>query len=118
MTRPEPAVAIGAPLTLSDLEDVAVRGREVAFLEEARGKVAASRAAIDAIADAGDEAPNVYGVNTGFGALSETRISAADIRALQQNLVRSHATGVGRPLEPAAARGMMLLRAQVLALGH
>ncbi len=111
-------VHIGRPLALSDLEDVAARGRTVAFAEEARAMVIKSRQAIDAIADAGDTAPRVYGVNTGFGALSETRISAADVRALQQNLVRSHATGVGPALSPAEVRGMMLLRAQVLALGH
>src|SRR5208282_5736653 len=60
----------------------------------------------------------VYGVNTGFGALSETRISANDIRALQRNLVRSHSTGVGPSLSAPEVRGMILLRAQVLALGH
>ena len=111
-------VHIGRPLALSDLEDVAVRGRPVAFAEDTRAKVVRSREAIDAIANAGDAAPRVYGVNTGFGALSETRISAADVRALQQNLVRSHATGVGPNLSPAEVRGMMLLCAQVLALGH
>lgn len=109
---------IGRPLSLADLEDVAVRHRPVALAEEALAKVVRSRAAIDAIAAAGDSAPNVYGVNTGFGALSETRISAADVRELQQNLVRSHATGVGPDLSAAEVRGMMLLRAQVLALGH
>jgi histidine ammonia-lyase len=112
------SVSVGKTLTLSDLEDVALRGRKVSFADEARAKVARSRAAIDAIADAGDAAPNVYGVNTGFGALSETRISAADVRALQRNLVRSHSTGVGPALPPSCVRGMMLLRAQVLALGH
>ncbi len=111
-------VVVGRPLSLSDLEDVAVRSRAVTFAEEARAKVDRSRAAIDAIAHAGDAAPNVYGVNTGFGALSETRISAADVRQLQQNLVRSHCTGVGPNLSPAEVRGMILLRAQVLALGH
>ena len=111
-------VHVGRPLSLSDLEDVAVRVRAVRFAEEARAKVDRSRAAIDAIAVAGDAAPNVYGVNTGFGALSETRISASDVRQLQQNLVRSHCTGVGPNLSPAEVRGMMLLRAQVLALGH
>ncbi len=112
------SVIVGRPLSLSDLEDVAVRNRAVSFAEEARAKVDRSRAAIEAIADAGDAAPNVYGVNTGFGALSETRISASDVRQLQQNLVRSHCTGVGPSLSPAEVRGMMLLRAQVLALGH
>ncbi|HEY6461374.1 MAG TPA: histidine ammonia-lyase, partial [Polyangiaceae bacterium] len=59
----------------------------------------------------------VYGVNTGFGALSETRISASDVRQLQKNLVRSHSTGIGPDLPVPEVRGMMLLRAQVLALG-
>jgi histidine ammonia-lyase len=111
-------VYVGTPLRLSDLEDVALRGRPVAFDAGARAKVLASRAAIDAICAAGDRAPNVYGVNTGFGALSETRISAADVRQLQRNLVRSHSTGIGPDLPITAVRGMMLLRAQVLALGH
>src|SRR4051794_38352574 len=111
-------VLVGRPITLSDLEDVAVRGRPVALAEEARAKVLRSRLAIEAITTAGDAAPNVYGVNTGFGALSETRISATDVRELQKNLVRSHSTGVGPDLSAAEVRGMMLLRAQVLALGH
>ena len=115
MTAP---VYVGRPLSLSDLEDVAVRGRAVMFADEARAKVKRSREAIDAIALAGDDAPRVYGVNTGFGAMSETRISATDVRELQQNLVRSHSTGVGPELPTAEVRGMMLLRAQVLALGH
>jgi histidine ammonia-lyase len=111
-------VYIGRPLTPSDLEDVALRGRPVAFCPEARAKVDRSRAAVETIMSAGDAAPNVYGVNTGFGALSETRISATEVRALQRNLIRSHSTGVGPDLPLADVRGMMLLRAQVLALGH
>ncbi len=104
-------------ITPRALEDVAVRGRAVRLDDEARQRVRASRGAIDRIAEAGDRAPNVYGVNTGFGALSETRIGADDIRTLQRNLVRSHSTGVGAPLSAAEVRGMILLRAQVLALG-
>src|SRR6478752_455458 len=98
-------IRVGQPLSLADLEDVALRGRPVELDPVARAKVIASRAAIDAIANAGDDAPRVYGVNTGFGALSETRISAADVRELQQNLVRSHATGVGPDLGTAEVRG-------------
>ena len=79
--RPPGPVAVGGPLRLEDLEAVASGGREVVFGPAARARVASSRAAIDAIALQGDDAPRVYGVNTGFGALSETRISAADIRA-------------------------------------
>src|SRR5580693_823251 len=111
-------VLIGRSLSLEDLEDVAGRRRNVVFDPEVRAKVDRSRAAIDSIAGEGDSAPRVYGVNTGFGALSETRISATDIRALQRNLVRSHSTGVGPSLSTPEVRGMILLRAQVLALGH
>jgi histidine ammonia-lyase len=111
-------VLIGRSLSLEDLEDIAVRRRHVVIDAEVRAKVDRSRAAVDAIALEGDAAPRVYGINTGFGALSETRISASDIRALQRNLVRSHSTGVGPNLGSAEVRGMILLRAQVLALGH
>ena len=111
-------LALGGPITLEDLEDVAVRRRPVAFPADVKARVDASRKAIDDIALAGDDAPRVYGVNTGFGAMSETRISAENIRALQRNLVRSHSTGVGAPLSIAETRGMMLLRAQVIARGH
>ncbi len=111
-------VRLGREITLQDLEDVARRGRAVVVDDEVRAGVERSRAAIDRIVAAGDAAPRVYGVNTGFGALSETRISASDIRALQRNLVRSHATGIGTDLAVPFVRGIMLLRAQVLALGH
>jgi histidine ammonia-lyase len=110
-------VVVGRPLSLEALEDVARRGRKVALDGPARAAVLKSRAAIDAIAALGDDAPRVYGVNTGFGALSETRISAHDVRQLQRNLVRSHSTGIGNDLSVAEVRAMMLLRAQVLALG-
>lgn len=112
------AVMVGRALSLDELEQVARRARAVAFCDEARARVRAARRAIDAIAEGGDEAPRVYGVNTGFGFLSETRIAAAQVRQLQQNLVRSHACGVGPDLPTASVRAMMLLRAQVLALGH
>jgi histidine ammonia-lyase len=117
MTADAP-VLLGRSISLSDLADVAQRRRKVALADEARVKVRAARAAIDALAEGGDAAPNVYGVNTGFGALSETRIGAADIRKLQQNLIRSHACGIGPDLPEPAVRAMLLLRAQVLAHGH
>jgi histidine ammonia-lyase len=108
---------VGTPMTLDDLEDVARRGRAVILDEGARAAMQRSREAVEAIARGGDEAPAVYGVNTGFGFLAETRISAQDVRALQRNLVRSHACGVGPRLSDEEVRGMILLRAQVIALG-
>jgi histidine ammonia-lyase len=79
--------------------------------------VIAAREVVERLARAGDEAPNVYGVNTGFGALAETRIAADEIRTLQRNLVRSHACGVGPRLPSHLVRAMMALRAQTVAMG-
>jgi histidine ammonia-lyase len=109
---------LGRSISLLELEEVARARRPVALCPEARERVAASRRAIDAIIAAGDRGPAVYGVNTGFGALAETRIQEGDVRALQRNLVRSHACGVGPDLGEAEVRAMMLLRAQVIALGY
>ncbi len=109
---------IGRPISLADLVDVARNERPVALAEEARARVVASRAAIEALAASGDAGPSVYGVNTGFGALAETRIPHGQIVQLQKNLVRSHSCGVGRDLGRAEARAMMLLRAQVVSFGY
>lgn len=108
---------MGAELSLEQLLAVAY-GAPAHLDPAARARVDAARAAIDAIAQGGDAAPRVYGVNTGFGFLAETRIGAADIETLQHNLLRSHACGVGEPLPRECVRAMTLLRAQVLARGH
>src|SRR3954447_15704947 len=100
------ALLLGRSITLAELEQVARGGRQVALCPEARERAIASRRAIDAIAAAGDRAPAVYGVNTGFGALAETRIAEGDVRALQRNLVRSHASGVGPDLGEPEVRAM------------
>jgi len=77
--------------------------------------VDASAALVQAAA-AGD-AP-VYGVNTGFGKLASTRISAEDLSTLQWNLIRSHSVGVGEPLAPPVVRLMLATKAASLARGH
>ncbi|HEU0030263.1 MAG TPA: histidine ammonia-lyase [Kofleriaceae bacterium] len=105
-------------LTLRAIADVARGHRKVQIGSRARAAMARARQVVDAQVAGGDRAPAVYGVNTGFGALAEVRISAAQVTRLQQNLVRSHAAGVGAPLPRAAVRGMMLLRAAVLATGR
>lgn len=60
----------------------------------------------------------IYGINTGFGFLSDVAIEPDQIRQLQTNLVRSHACGVGEPLEPDLVRSLLILRAHTLLLGH
>ncbi|MFN0011611.1 MAG: histidine ammonia-lyase [Phycisphaerales bacterium] len=58
-----------------------------------------------------------YGINTGFGSLAKQRISPADLRTLQRNLIRSHSAGVCGPLRPELVRAMMLILAASLARG-
>ena len=60
----------------------------------------------------------VYGITTGFGTFSNVKIDPAEIRQLQINLIRSHATGYGEPLSPQKARMLLALRINVLAKGH
>lgn len=57
----------------------------------------------------------IYGVNTGFGKLATVRIAPTDLKRLQENLVRSHASGIGRPLRSDVVRRLLVLR--VLSLG-
>jgi histidine ammonia-lyase len=104
----------GASLTLDQLVAVADDAAPVAIAPEARARVILARAVVDARADG--DAP-VYGVNTGFGSFAETRIDRGDLEALQVNLLRSHAAGVGEPLPVRAVRASMALRANVLAKG-
>ena len=103
----------GHSLTIEDVGAVA-NGARVAIGDGVVERVSASRAVVEQIVT-GDAA--VYGINTGFGKLSDMRIRAEDLRALQLNLVRSHSCGVGEPLSREATRSMLLLRANVLAKG-
>ncbi|KAA6464679.1 histidine ammonia-lyase [Acidobacteria bacterium AB60] len=104
----------GQALRLPEIEAVAVARRRVEVSAGARERGAASRALIERIVADGQ---TVYGVNTGFGKLSDVRVSQENLAQLQTNLVRSHAAGVGQPLSEAESRAMVLLRANVLAKG-
>jgi histidine ammonia-lyase len=106
------------PLTLEALVAVARHGQRVELAEAARERISRSRAVVDHLTAAGDAAPSVYGINTGFGFLADVRIGAAEIRELQRNLIRSHAAGVGPLLPVPVVRAMMLLRTLTLSLGH
>ena len=110
----EDLVLDGQQLNLAEIEEVAVSRRKVAIAAAARGRVAASRACIDRILATGEV---VYGVNTGFGRLSDVHVPPESLAQLQVNLVRSHAGGLGEPLSLEEARAMVLLRAKVLARG-
>jgi len=104
----------GQPLSLTDIAAVAYGRETVQVSPSAHSRILASRKVIDDIV--GRDAV-VYGVNTGFGKLADVRIPHAELRQLQLNLVRSHACGIGASLSEPEVRAMMVLRANVLALG-
>ncbi len=110
----DPLLLNGQPLVLDQLLDVALHGRPVSLAPEALPRIRASRAVVDALLAGGGTA---YGINTGFGKLSDVRIESGQVQALQRNLVRSHACGIGEPLPEHAVRAMLLLRANVLSKG-
>lgn len=106
----------GSALRLEEVERVALAGDvQVGMTADARARVRASRALVERAAS---ENRVVYGITTGFGALSEVIIPPERVRELQENLIRSHAAGVGTPLPEAEVRAITLLRANVLALGY
>jgi histidine ammonia-lyase len=104
----------GNDLTFQQLYAVALYGESVALAPAAVGRMKASRTVVDRVVTSGATA---YGINTGFGKLASVRISTEQVRQLQVNLVRSHASGLGAPLSEVETRAMMLLRANALAKG-
>ena len=91
-------------------------GLPVLLSDAARSKVEANHRYLHERIDQSDEA--IYGVNTGFGSLCDTRISKDDLTQLQHNLVMSHACGAGKELDRGIVKAMMLLKIQNMALGH
>jgi histidine ammonia-lyase len=104
----------GQPLSLSEIARVAHGGVSIEVSRSAHAAIQASRKVIEEIVARGGV---VYGVSTGFGKLSDVHVPAGELRQLQLNLVRSHACGIGQPLSTPEVRAMILLRANVLALG-
>lgn len=107
----------GANLGYEQIVEVAYNsGKElkVVLSEESRKKIIASREYVHKIVERNKP---VYGINTGFGALSDVHIKKEDLAKLQVNLIRSHCTGVGRPFSREVTRAIMLLRANCLASG-
>ena len=105
----------GTRLSLADIAAVAREDAIVTLAPEASERLIKSRRVIEDILE---NNRTVYGVNTGFGKLSEVRIPPHQLNELQLNLVRSHAAGVGEPFSIPVTRAIMLLRANVLARGN
>jgi histidine ammonia-lyase len=105
----------GTGLTPADVIAVARNGARAVLSDEGRGAMEESAAVVAALA-ASDE-PH-YGVSTGFGSLATVPIEATRREELQRALIRSHAAGMGAPVEREVVRAMMLLRARTLAMGR
>jgi histidine ammonia-lyase len=104
----------GPGVTIDDVVAVARHHEPIELTAAADARMAASRAVVDELA-AGSDA--VYGLSTGFGALATVAIPPERRQQLQHSLVRSHAAGMGDPVETEVVRAMMFLRARTLALG-
>jgi len=104
----------GAGLTEDQVVAVARHGEKVDLAPAARTKMEHSRARVERAARSREP---VYGVSTGFGALAGTRVAPLRQPELQLALIRSHAAGVGPPVDEEVVRATMLLRARTLAMG-
>ena len=102
-------------LTMEQVVEVARNGAKIEISKEALEKMAATRAHIESLA--ASETP-VYGISTGFGALANRHIAPEDRVQLQKSLIRSHAAGMGDPVEKEVVRALMLLRLKTLVSGR
>lgn len=111
----EAVIVDGGPLTPGQVVDVAYRRATARTAEDLAAKLEPARMVVERAVDSGTV---VYGITTGFGALANTHIGREETEALQYNLLRSHASGVGPPVTDELVRAMLLLRARTLAQGH
>jgi histidine ammonia-lyase len=100
---------------MDEVVRVARHGEKLTISGEALEKMAVTRAHIESLAAA--KTP-VYGISTGFGALANKHIAPEDRVQLQKSLIRSHAAGMGDPVEKEVVRALMLLRTKTLASGR
>ena len=108
-------IEVGPALAPADVVAVAREGASVALAPEAREAMQRSAQVIARHAGAAEP---VYGVTTGFGMLATVPIPPSRREQLQRSLVRSHAAGIGEPVEVETVRAMMLLRVRSLAMGY
>jgi histidine ammonia-lyase len=102
-------------MSLEDLVAVARDGARVRLAKESEERIVKARNLIEQWVQ---EGKTIYGVTTGFGALSDVAISREDTRQLQENILKSHAAGVGKGLDEATVRATMALRIKDMARGH
>ena len=105
----------GNSLSLEQFINVVRKGYKVGLTEDAIERIERSRAIVD---DLVREGKVVYGITTGFGKFSDITINKEETKALQRNLIMSHACGLGEELDEEIVRGIILLRINALAKGY
>lgn len=104
----------GKTLTMEEVRDVVFGMKKVSLAEETKVKLLENRKTLERLIQ---KKQIMYGINTGFGKLSNIIIHDDDLEELQLNLLRSHASGTGPPFSEYVVRAMLLLRANALSLG-
>jgi histidine ammonia-lyase len=115
MTQPSPVVLNGNDLTVEDIVAIGVGDRKVALDPAALERCRASRRFLEEEVAAKRV---IYGVNTSFGPMCNKIIQESEIEALQVNLIRSHAAGLGDPLKPYVSLAIAAVRLNTLAKGY
>ena len=105
----------GDSLTIEQVISVSNFNTKVRLSESSISAIIDSRNLVDDIVSSGEV---VYGINTGFGALSNVTIPNDKLEDLQSNLIRSHACGLGEKMDPNSVLMMMIVRANSLAKGY
>ncbi|MCK4979835.1 MAG: histidine ammonia-lyase, partial [Candidatus Delongbacteria bacterium] len=103
-------------LTFDRIDQIIKEGYKLALSEQSKNNIIKCREYLDQKLDNQDEP--IYGINTGFGALYDKRISREDLGDLQRNLVMSHACGTGDEIPQEIVKIMILLKIQSLSYGH
>ncbi len=115
-TRGEHMIILdGQSLTLDQLKRIARDKEKVEIAESSKVLVEKVTAFVQSVVDDGKA---VYGINTGFGHLANVIIEKKEVKKLQENLLKSHACGVGEPLDTEIVRAMMALRINALIKGY
>ncbi|MFZ9035595.1 MAG: histidine ammonia-lyase [Francisellaceae bacterium] len=102
-------------LSLHDIEQLLYSDRKLKLDSSDLKRVSAS---CNKVKEISHGKKSVYGINTGFGMLAQTKIDQMDLKSLQRKIVLSHAAGVGRPLDPIIVKLVMLLKINSLAQGY
>src|SRR5258708_11407023 len=104
----------GESLTLERIAGLLAADGSASLTADAESRINRSREVVEQLQRSGG---TFYGINTGFGGLANQRISMSDIDRLQENLILSHAVGVGDEVPPEIVRLMLVLKISSLAIG-